>query len=99
MKFVPSIVGGKLPRDGTTICIALQFQGIDAGTQLAQAAHATRQTAPLENADLDFGHVQPAPVLGCVVKLDALQDALSFCGRKGFIALVFHASLSMPIIA
>jgi hypothetical protein len=59
MEFVACIGGRKLLGDRTALTIACQFHLIDAGTQLSHALHPARQASPLENAHLDFGHVQP----------------------------------------
>lgn len=38
-----------------------------------------------QDGDLDFGDVQPAPVLGSVVLFEALREAASLLGREGLV--------------
>ena len=85
MQFLTSIMESKLPGDGSALGIALQLKRVDALAQRPQAVHASRQARALENADLDFGHVQPTAMLGRVVKFQPPQDPPSLCGRKGFV--------------
>src|SRR5690348_10388040 len=85
MELVTSVIGGKAPRDGTALGIAL---GLERGDTLAQdlhALHATRQTATCKNADLDFGHIEPTAMLGRVMELHALQKAPRLGRWEGFI--------------
>lgn len=84
-QFGARILAGELPGDGTTRSIALDLQSIDAPSQGSQTISATGQAAALENANLDFSHIQPTAMFGRVVKLDSAQDAPRFCWWKGFI--------------
>src|SRR5712692_10195482 len=85
MEFDTSILGGKAPREGATSCIALCFQGGNALTQDLHALDAPRQAAAGKNSDLDFGHIEPAPMFGGVMELDTLQNASCFGRLEGFI--------------
>jgi hypothetical protein len=85
MRRVASIPGCKLPRDGTTLPIARGFQRVDTPAQGSQTIHPTGEPSPLENADLDFSHIQPASMFGGGMKLDPLQDASGLFWGKSFI--------------
>ena len=84
MKFVTSIVGGKAPRDGAALSIALGLQGGNALAQVLHACHPTRQTASRKDTDLDLGHIEPTAMFRCVMELDSLQDAPGLGRREGF---------------
>jgi hypothetical protein len=59
MELVTSVVGGKAPRDGTALDIALRLESGDTLAQDLHSLQATRQTATCKNTDLDFGHIEP----------------------------------------
>jgi hypothetical protein len=75
MELVTSVIGGKTPRDGAALSITLGLQGDNALAQVLHACHPTRQTASRKDTDLDLRHIQPTAMFGCVMELDALQDA------------------------
>src|SRR5436309_15968440 len=85
MELVTSIIGGKAPRDGAALSIALSLQGSDALAQVLHAFHATRQTPTGKNTDLNLGHIQPTAMFGSGVKLHAPQDAPRLGWLKGFV--------------
>src|SRR6266581_3217109 len=85
MEFVTSVIGGKAPRDGAALSIALGLQDSDALAQYLHAFHAARHRAPRKNTDLDLGHIQPTAVFGRVVELHPLQNPPGLCWFKGFI--------------
>ena len=69
------VPGGEPPvYDGASI-VALAFERGDLPFQQRFIADPAVQTLPAEDAQLDLGHVQPASVNGCVVKLQALGYA------------------------
>src|SRR5579871_149878 len=82
---VASMRSGKLPRNGTSLGIALHFERINASTQCSHAVHASRETGPLENTDLNFGHIEPASMFWGIMELNPSQDTSSFSRRKSFI--------------
>ena len=59
MELVTSVIGGKTPRDGAALSIALGLQGDNALAQVLHACHPTRQTASRKDTDLDLRHIQP----------------------------------------
>src|SRR5260370_22834611 len=66
------------PLDGTPGGVTAFLPGADLATDRSQVRHASIQALSREDADFDLGHVQPASVLGRVVKLDTAQQTL--CG-------------------
>src|SRR5258708_2087387 len=85
MEMVMSIIGGKAPRDGAALSIALGIKGGNQLVQVLHAGHPTRQTASRKDTDLDLRHVQPTAMFGRVMKLDSLQDPPRLGWREGFI--------------
>src|SRR3954471_146888 len=75
------VLGGELPigRDGGSV--APELPGLDVALQRRLVADPVRQVAA-EGAQLDFGHVQPGAVLGRVVDLEPVCDALGPLGRE-----------------
>ena len=68
-------LGGEPPvYDGGGL-VALAFERRDLPSQQHFIAGPAVQTLPAEDAQLDLGHVQPASVIGCVVKLQAFGYA------------------------
>ena len=59
MEFDTSIVGGKAPRDGAALSIALSLQSGKTLLQDLHALHPARQAAAGKDGDLDFGHIEP----------------------------------------
>ena len=75
-------MGGEPPvYDGGGL-VALAFERRDLPSQQRFIADPAVQTLPAEYAQLDFSHVQPASVNGCVVKLQALGYAARLGRRK-----------------
>src|SRR2546421_617062 len=85
MHLSPSISAGKAPMDTRLLRIALSRQGHNVLPQMIEALHAFGQTAAFKNADLNLGHIEPTPMLGRVMHLQSLPDALRFLGRKGLV--------------
>ena len=54
--------------------VAGELPGVDLVLQRPRIGDAAIQALAREDADLDFGHVQPAGVLGGVVELDPAQQ-------------------------
>src|ERR1700736_2032963 len=85
MELVTSIVGGKAPRDGAAMRIALSLQNSDALSQDLHTCYATRQTATSKDTDLDLGHIQPTAMFGRVMELHSSQDPSCLGWLKGFV--------------
>src|SRR5437588_6309526 len=85
MHLSASISAGKAPMDTRLLRIALSGQGHNLLPQMIEALDAFGQTAAFKNADLNLGHIEPTPMLGRVMHLQSLPDALRFLGRKGLV--------------
>lgn len=57
-------------------CRHLSFDGLEVGNAGVRALAA-------KNAQLSFGHIQPAAMLGCVAKVQATQNALGLFRAEG----------------
>src|SRR6266487_54482 len=98
MHLSASISAGKAPMDAAVMRIALSRQGHNVLPEVIEALDAFGQTPPLKNADLDLGHIQPTAMLGRVMHLQSLPDALRFlrwerlveAGRRVCVEIVHH---------
>lgn len=77
-----SIGTGKAPMNPTALRFALSRQRHDVVPQVFQALHPFGQTPAFKNADLNLRHIQLTAMLGRVMHLQSLPDALRFLGRK-----------------
>ena len=68
MEFPSGILGGEAPLDDGAGLIAFSLQGLDFPAEGFLVARPLPETVAGENAELDFRHIQPAPMLGGVVK-------------------------------
>ena len=64
--------------DGAPSGITLSLQGFDPVVQCLEVPHRSRETAPLKDADLDLGHVEPTAMLGRVMHLEAAGNPARF---------------------
>ena len=69
MEFSPGILGGEAPVDDRTGHIALLFQGFDLPAKGLFVGEPLPETTAGDDTELDFRHIQPAAMLGRVVKL------------------------------
>src|SRR3954470_7314125 len=67
--------------------VAPALPGGDLPLEILLVVDATVQALALEHPDLNLDHVEPARVLGGIVELQPLQDAMRFRGRKGLIRI------------
>src|SRR5258708_8108871 len=82
MHLSASIGTGKAPMDMTVLRIALSRKGHDVLPQMIEALDGLRQTAALKNADRDLRHIELTAMLGRIMHLQSLPDALRFLWRK-----------------
>ena len=75
MQFSASILDREAPVDAGAIRIAFFLECMDTPPQTAAAEH----------AELDFGHVEPASMLGSVVEPQTSGDASGFVRHKSHI--------------
>jgi hypothetical protein len=77
-EFSISVLAGELPFDGAALLVAVCLPSVDFALQDVYAGDSAIQALAAEDADFDLCHVQPAGVLGGVVKAHAAQQ---FAGR------------------
>jgi len=68
------VLTGKCPLDGSVLGVAPSLPGSHLFCDELLVADSTIQALAAECRNLDFGHVQPTGVLGCVVEDDAAQE-------------------------
>ena len=73
------------PLDGTPGGVAAFLPSADLARDRAQVRHASIQALSREGPDLDLGHVQPAGVLGRVMELESLKDAMRLGRGEGLV--------------
>jgi hypothetical protein len=69
-----SVLARETPRDATMVGIASLLPGGHFGREGSPVFETPAKTLALQDADLDFGHVEPTGVFGRVVKLDPAQE-------------------------
>src|SRR6266487_924689 len=72
----PSILGGKAPVDPASGAVARRLPRCDLPLQGRPVGQPPVQALLRQHAQLDLGHVQPAPVLGRVVQLQPIGQPL-----------------------
>src|SRR3954452_15454847 len=78
------VLGGELPLGPGSGGCAPMLPSLDVALQHRPVAHPVRQVAA-EGAQLDLGHVEPGAVLGRVVDLETVGEALGLLGRERFV--------------
>jgi hypothetical protein len=73
-KLTVSILSSEAPFNGATLGISRLLPGIDFSFQDIPVGNASIQALTGEDANFNLCHVEPARVLGCVVKLYAAQE-------------------------
>jgi len=76
---------GEVSVDGAASRAALGFQGGDPARQGFHVAHRPRRAAPLDDADLDLGQVEPRAMLEAVVEFYPLSDGARRPRRDGLV--------------
>ena len=85
MEFVSGVLDAKAPVDATLSFVPLQSQGLDLSAEGCLVGETLPETDAGEDAELDLRHIQPAAMLGRVVKLQPFGDAPGLRRRKGLI--------------
>ena len=85
MQFSARILDREAPVDAGTIRIAFFLECMDTPPQDSLIRNTAPQTAAAEHAELDFGHVEPASMLGSVVEPQTSGDASGFVRHKSHI--------------
>ena len=65
--------------------ITLALPDFDCSVENLALADAAVQALAVQHTDLDLCHVQPAGMFGRVVEFQALEDAVRFGRREGFL--------------
>ena len=73
-QFPISILASEAPHDATMVGVASLLPSSNFERDRCLVLEPPPQTLALQDADLDFGHVEPTRVLGRIVKLDATQQ-------------------------
>ena len=89
-EFDAGVPGRQLPVHGHAQGVAVAHPSLDLGSQHGLAFDAPVQALPGQGRELDFGDVEPAAVLGCVVPFQPRGDAPRLGRGKG---LVEHAGV------
>src|SRR5258708_18444592 len=79
------VLSGKRPIDAASCGIALALPRLKLAPGSGLVDQAPCEALALHDADFDLGHVQPARMLGCVVKLHAAQQRAGACATQHFL--------------
>ena len=85
MEFRPRILGSGSPIDGGLGRVALPLYGQDFPAEGGLVGDTPPEAGASQHAKLDLHHVEPAAVLGCVVKLQPFYDAPGLIRGKGLV--------------
>src|SRR4249920_3379575 len=77
-----SILAGKGPVDAKTLGVAAPLPSGHLAGERGLVGHPLVQALSGEDADLDFSHVQPTGVFGCVVKLHTAKQLARSLGTE-----------------
>src|SRR5215213_9559390 len=80
-----SIAGREAPVDARSSCISRRDPGRHLPLHGAPVTEAAIQALPLQRTQLDLGHVQPTAMLGGVVDLQPVSQALGLGWREGLV--------------
>ena len=75
MEFGPGILGGELPVDDCLGLIAFLLQGMHPPAEAVLVGVPLSETAAGYDAEFNLRHIQPAAMLGCVMKLQLPRNA------------------------
>ena len=84
-EFHPGVVGGVLPVDLTFLSVGGVPPGGELGAQDLEVADARGQALPGQGGELDLGDVEPRPVLGGVMDLQALGQRVGLGRFEGLL--------------
>src|ERR1700687_1804757 len=95
-QFLIGILTREAPFDGAASAVAALLPSAELASQRGQVGHAAVQALASEDTDFDFRPVQPAGVLGGVMKLDSTQQAPG--GRDAEYFFKAAAEVSVQIV-
>lgn len=85
LQCAPRLCGRKSPMDGGLGCSTASFPGGNPLAHTARISEALVETLLGQHCELDFGHVEPTPMLGRVAQVQFAQDTTGLSGCEGFI--------------
>lgn len=74
--FLIGVLPSERPGDTSLVLIEARLPGVDLGNQCGPVWQAAVKTLAIQDANLDFSHIQPTGVFRSVVKGDATQKCL-----------------------
>ena len=84
-EFDPRVSGCEVPVGLGVFVIAVELPSGDFDVEGLLVGDAAVEALGGENTEFKFRHVQPTPVLWCVVPLEPFDEPAGFGGRKGFV--------------
>lgn len=82
MQALTGIRGGDLPGDGVLLRVALRLQGGGPLAPGVQIGARPSETATRQDANRDFGHIEPTAMLGSGVEREALAQPVRLLRRE-----------------
>ena len=79
------VVGGEVPVDLPLVGVGVVLPGGEFSVQGVEFADPAVEALPSQDGQFDLGDVEPGPVFGCVVDLQALGQRERLGGFKGLI--------------
>jgi hypothetical protein len=84
-EFDACVVGGELPADLALFGVDGVLPGGEFGVEGVEVADAAVEALPSQGGQLDLGDVEPGPVFGGVVDLQALGEGEGLVGCEGLV--------------
>ena len=85
MQLPPRILVREAPLDGRPLRVAAPFIGVDFPAEGGDIRDTAIQALALQDAQFDFGHIEPTAVFGRVVKLQLSENPSGLFRGEGFI--------------
>src|SRR5580698_5783551 len=85
LQFCSSIFAGELPIDRCLTAVSFVLPGSGFSDKRLFVGNSPGKTLPCQDVQFDFGHVEPAAMLGRVDDLQALNQPTRLLGRKGLV--------------
>src|SRR3972149_8333753 len=94
-QFLVRALPSERPRDATLVGIAAQLPGVDFGNERGAVRQTPVQTLAIEDADLDFSHIEPTGVFRSVVKDDAAQKCPRLFDAEHFLEALAEVGIEV----
>ena len=85
MEFGSGVLDAEAPSDAGLTLVSLQFKGLHLPAEGILIGDALSEAVAREDTELDLSHIEPATMLGGVVKLQPPRDAPRLRRRKGLV--------------